>query len=77
MSLCAGIIHCVKSVRIQFFTGPCFPVFGLNTGKFGPGKAPYLETFYAVISQNNLEQKLRKENTVWVALIMQRFNITI
>ena len=64
MFLCADIIHCVKSVRIQFFFGPCFPVFGLNPGKCGPEKAPYLETFYAVISQNNLEQKLRKENTV-------------
>ena len=64
MFLCADIIHCMKIVRIQFFSGPCFPVFGLNIGKCGPEKAPYLETFYAVISQNNLEQKLRKENTV-------------
>ena len=23
-------IHCVKSVRIQSFSGPCFPEFGLN-----------------------------------------------
>ena len=28
--------------------GPYFPVFGLNTGKYGPEKTPYLDTFYAV-----------------------------
>ena len=35
------------------FSGPYFPVFGLNTGKYGTGKyglekAPYLDTFHAV-----------------------------
>ena len=30
------------------FAGPYFPVFGLNTGKYGPEKTPYLDTFYAV-----------------------------
>ena len=35
------------------FSGPYFPVFGLNifslnTGKYGPGKTPYLDTFHAV-----------------------------
>ena len=43
--------HCVKSVRIRSFSGPYFPVFGLNTeryevplhiqskaGKYGPEK---------------------------------------
>ena len=25
--------HCVKSVQIQIFSGPYFPVFGLNTTK--------------------------------------------
>ena len=24
-------IHCVKSVQIRSFSGPCFPLFGLNT----------------------------------------------
>ena len=31
-----------------FFSGPCLPVFGLNTGKYGPGKTLYLDTFHAV-----------------------------
>ena len=30
-------------------SGPYFPVFGLNTGKYGSEKCPYLGTFYAVI----------------------------
>ena len=30
------------------FSGPFFPVFGLNTGKFGPEKTLYLNTFHAV-----------------------------
>ena len=44
-------IHSVKSVQIWSFSGPCFPVFGLNTGKHGPGKTPYLYSFHAVISK--------------------------
>ena len=26
-----GKLHCVKSVQIRCFSGPYFPVFGLNT----------------------------------------------
>ena len=29
-------------------SGPHFPVFGLNTGKYGPEITPYLDTFHAV-----------------------------
>ena len=29
-------------------SGPYFPAFGLNTGKYGPGKTPYLNTFHTV-----------------------------
>ena len=32
----ALILHYVKSVQIRSFSGPYFPVFGLNTGKCGP-----------------------------------------
>ena len=37
--------NCVKSVQIEVFSGPYIPVFSSNTGKFGPGKTPYLDTF--------------------------------
>ena len=30
--------HCVKSARIWNFSGPYFPVFGLNTERYGPEK---------------------------------------
>ena len=30
--------HYVKSVHIQSFSGPYFPVFGLNTEGYGPEK---------------------------------------
>ena len=29
-------------------SSPYFPVFGLNTGKYGPEITPYLDTFRAV-----------------------------
>ena len=31
------------------FSGPYFPVFSSNTGKYGPGETPYLDTFHAVL----------------------------
>ena len=29
-------------------SGPYFPVFGLNTGKYGPEEIPYFDTFHVV-----------------------------
>ena len=41
--------HCVKSAQIYaVISGPYFPVFGLNTGKYGPEITSYLNTFHAV-----------------------------
>ena len=40
--------HGVKSSKYGVFSGPYFPVFGLNTGKYGPEKTPYLDTSHAV-----------------------------
>ena len=28
-------LHCLKSVRIQSYSGPHFPAFGLNTERYG------------------------------------------
>ena len=42
--------YCVwKMSRYGVFACPYFPVFGLNTGKYGPEKISYLEIFYAVL----------------------------
>ena len=40
------------SSKCRDFSGPCFPVFELNTGKYGPEKTPYLDTFHAVMGTN-------------------------
>ena len=51
-SLGICIIHCVKSVQIRRFSGPHFSVFSPNTGKHGPEKTLYLDTFHRVINSN-------------------------
>ena len=38
-----------KVPKYRAFSGPYFSVFGLNTGKYGPEKTPYLDTLHAVI----------------------------
>ena len=35
--------------QYKVFSGPYFPVFSPNTGKYGPEKTPYFDTFHAVI----------------------------
>ena len=40
--------HCVKNVQMRGFFYSYFPVFSPNTGKYGPEKTPYLDTFHAV-----------------------------
>ena len=37
-----------KMSKYGVFSGPYFPVFGLNTEKYGPDKTQYLDTFHAV-----------------------------
>ena len=51
MKFLLSVKHCV-------FSGPYFPVFGLNTGKYEPEKTSYLDNFHTVdkarkYSQNN------------------------
>ena len=37
-----------KMSKYRVFSGPYFPVFNSNTGKYGPEKTPYLNTFNLV-----------------------------
>ena len=59
-------IHCVKSVRIRSYSGPSFPTFGQNMGRYSVSLRIHLEcgktwtritsnadTFYAVILIQN------------------------
>ena len=39
---------CEKCPNMDFFSGPYFPVFSQNMGKFGPEKTPYLDNFHVV-----------------------------
>ena len=38
-----------KASKYGVFSGPYFPVFNPNTGKYGPEITPYLDTFHAVM----------------------------
>ena len=59
-----GNYHYVKSVQIHSFSGPYFPVFGLNTetfslfspnaGKYGPEKTPYWDTFHTACNTTTM-----------------------
>ena len=40
-----------KVSKYGVISGPYFPVFGLNTGKYGPEITAYLDTFHALIIQ--------------------------
>ena len=44
------VAHCVKSDKYGVISGPYFPVFSPNTGKYGPKITPYLDTFHVVTS---------------------------
>ena len=35
--------------KYRVFSSHYFPVFGLNTAKYGPEKTPYLDIFHAVV----------------------------
>ena len=38
----------LKVFKYGVFSGPYFPLFELNTTKYGPEKTLYLDTFHAV-----------------------------
>ena len=37
-----------KLFKFGVCSGPCFPVFSSNAGKYGPEKTPYLDNLHAV-----------------------------
>ena len=44
------------------FSGLYFPVFGLNTGKYGAEKTPHLDTFHAVALNITVNTTLEQRN---------------
>ena len=53
------------------FSGPYFPVFGLNTGKYGPEKTPYLEIFCAVAA-SELDFRKNFQNSIINQKVFQK-----
>ena len=48
--------------KYGFFSGPYFPVFVLNTGKYGPEKTSYLDTFHAVRQKKRKFEKSKEDD---------------
>ena len=48
ITLLSGLFTAWKVSKYGVISGPYFPVFELNTGKYGPEITPYLDTFHAV-----------------------------
>ena len=44
----SSIVTASKLSKYGVISGPYFPVFSPNTGKYGPEITPYLDTFHAV-----------------------------
>ena len=70
-------MHCVKSVRIQGFSGPYFPAFGLNMerysvslriqsecGKMRTRKTPNTDTFHVAVGEG--KGVLKTLSTIYV-----------
>ena len=58
-------------------SGPYFPEFGLNTGKYGPEITPYWDTFHAVISLQILRKPLDHGNLFETPRSFYELKITI
>ena len=58
----ANIIFSMRETFSKYgvISGPGFPVFGLNTGKYEPEISPYLDTFHAVILADSNKVSLIK-----------------
>ena len=58
-----------KVSKYGVISGLHFPVFGLNTGKYGPDVTPYLDTFHSVVPQASgftlYEQHFRRAHAIW------------
>ena len=67
------MLHCVKSVNVQiqsFF----WSVFSCqNTGKHGPEKTPYLETFYAVMICKYVNEWIVSKYVKYVSMLIYKY----
>ena len=56
-----------KVSKYGVFSGPYFPAFGLNTGKYGPAKSPHLGTFHPFIFSTEVQSETsqKSDKTFW------------
>ena len=54
-----------KVSKYEVISGPYFPVFGLNTGKYGPEITSYLDTFHAVVESQRGLSCVKCWNQIW------------
>ena len=55
------------------FSGPYFPVFSSNTGKYVPGKTPYLDTYHSVKYLESWFKSDRRNGRLIVFLLCRLF----
>ena len=68
-----------KVFKYGVFSGPYFPVFGLNIGKYEPEKTPYWDTFHVVNAKcngkTNFSQKKRKKREIAFSTIFTNADV--
>ena len=57
--------------KVGDFSGPYFPVFSSNTGKYRPEKTAYLDTFHAGL-RSRFVLRLRSFTVIFVCTILAR-----
>ena len=62
-----------KVSKYEVFSGPYFPVFSPNTGKYGSEKASYLDTFHAVLGLARLTENFYYKRVAHVGEACQFF----
>ena len=64
----SSLLTAWKLSKYGVISVPYFPVFGLNTGKYGPEITPYLDTFHAVLFGGNDLSNNGKTEESWAVL---------
>ena len=63
--------HTARKVsKYGVFPGPHFLAFGLNIGKYGPEKTPYLDTFHA-LSKRKIKHHVTPQSKKYFQKILQ------
>ena len=60
-----------KVSKYEVISGPYFPVFNPNTGKYGPEITPHLDTFHTV----HISQSLKSFDNSWGNLHTKFFHV--